>query len=1089
MQIPHLRSIVLSCVLSVGLASTSQAAIQATFEGPGDGDDVAGVQIVRGWAFSDVTGTTITAVRLFIDGVLNTVIPCCSERGDVASSFPGEPNALNSGFGLTLNFNLLPSGSHTLRLDIQDSSGATSSRTHTITVARPGDFEFVDMVDLSSATVSRVGQDIVLGGVRFRKAGTAQVAEVATRLRWLKGLQGLGIVGATAGNAIQISSLQALAPPTIRAQTGAGLSGIVAAAVESPSNGQTGAGLAVIRGFVIVAAGRSIQRVQLLVDGNPSLTIPCCSERRDVATAFPTEPNALLSGFGLTFNYGLLSTGVHELSVEIEDSAGAVRKMVRGMLVRRVGDFEFLDNLDMSQSTVRLQGQTLIVDGAIAHDSVTGQTKQRVLRYRYDVASQGFQLVESHAREVMLGNLVTVVNGDTTSLDTLAANPGPDGISLPEAIEATNNTPPDEPVLMTFPFPGTMALSGPLPAITGGNLTIDGDVDGDGTPDVTLAGTTSAVTVETMWAQRTEESQRLTGGSHAQSVFSGIFTVQAGGVTIRGLGIRNFSRAGVHVTAGTGSEITDVAVVGLDIEDLTHDGIWVEGQPDATVSRVLLATNEMQRTFTGIDVSSVGINNSTQTQITITGNTILQTDTTGVFLTGGFEGAVSNTVSVIVADNIVTDAGLSGIALYGGTASGGNTVSAEIRGNDVRNPAQAGVYLTGGFQGADANTVSAVVTDNILTDAGFYGVGLEGGNASEDNTVAAVISGNDVRNPTLSGVALSGGFAGADANLVLAEVTDNMVTDAEVAHGISLEGGNASDGNTVTAVISRNDLRNLPLLGELLPGGFAGANANMVSAAVADNMVTETGLGGIDIVGGVDSSQNTVLGTVLGNVIQDSASTGIFQTGGWFSSGNLVDSVLVENVITNSGTGGIEIAGGTTRPREDIQSTQGATANMVTGTIVNNMVQDSLFAGLAVYGGSEDTNGAVVGNVAVQDLRTNTADGIVCADGITGNTATCTFEGNIDTSANALLFSSVNAADDVRTVTRPVTAALVQQLNTQITRLQEQEQALRTRVETIQDPGLRQQLHKLCDKLSALQLKLAARRDGRSPWEEHVSID
>ena len=1028
MQIPHLRSIVLSCVLSVGLASTSQAAIQATFEGPGDGDDVAGVQIVRGWAFSDVTGTTITAVRLFIDGVLNTVIPCCSERGDVASSFPGEPNALNSGFGLTLNFNLLPSGSHTLRLDIQDSSGATSSRTHTITVARPGDFEFVDMVDLSSATVSRVGQDIVLGGVRFRKAGTAQVAEVATRLRWLKGLQGLGIVGATAGNAIQISSLQALAPPTIRAQTGAGPSGIVAAAVESPSNGQTGAGLAVIRGFVIVAAGRSIQRVQLLVDGNPSLTIPCCSERRDVATAFPTEPNALLSGFGLTFNYGLLSTGVHELSVEIEDSAGAVRKMVRGMLVRRVGDFEFLDNLDMSQSTVRLQGQTLIVDGAIAHDSVTGQTKQRVLRYRYDVASQGFQLVESHAREVMLGNLVTVVNGDTTSLDTLAANPGPDGISLPEAIEATNNTPPDEPVLMTFPFPGTMALSGPLPAITGGNLTIDGDVDGDGTPDVTLAGTTSAVTVETMWAQRTEESQRLTGGSHAQSVFSGIFTVQAGGVTIRGLGIRNFSRAGVHVTAGTGSEITDVAVVGLDIEDLTHDGIWVEGQPDATVSRVLLATNEMQRTFTGIDVSSVGINNSTQTQITITGNTILQTDTTGVFLTGGFEGAV-------------------------------------------------------------ANTVSAVVTDNILTDAGFYGVGLEGGNASEDNTVAAVISGNDVRNPTLSGVALSGGFAGADANLVLAEVTDNMVTDAEVAHGISLEGGNASDGNTVTAVISRNDLRNLPLLGVFLTGGFAGANANMVSAAVADNMVTETGLGGIDIVGGVDSSQNTVLGTVLGNVIQDSASTGIFQTGGWFSSGNLVDSVLVENVITNSGTGGIEIAGGTTRPREDIQSTQGATANMVTGTIVNNMVQDSLFAGLAVYGGSEDTNGAVVGNVAVQDLRTNTADGIVCADGITGNTATCTFEGNIDTSANALLFSSVNAADDVRTVTRPVTAALVQQLNTQITRLQEQEQALRTRVETIQDPGLRQQLHKLCDKLSALQLKLAARRDGRSPWEEHVSID
>ena len=83
----------------------------------------------------------------------------------------------------------------------------------------------------------------------------------------------------------------------------------------------------------------------------------------------------------------------------------------------------------------------------------------------------------------------------------------------------------------------------------------------------------------------------------------------------------------------------------------------------------------------------------------------------------------------------------------------------------------------------------------------------------------------------------------------------------------------------------------------------------------------------------------------------------------------------------------------------------------------------------------------------------------------------------------------MNAADDVRTVTRPVTAALVQRLNAQITRLQDREQTLRTRADTSQDPGLRQQLHTLCDKLSALQLKLAARRDGRSPWEEHLSID
>ena len=63
--------------------SASQGAVRATFEGPGDGDNVAGVQIVRGWTFSDVASATITPVNLFIDSVLNTVIPCCSERQDM----------------------------------------------------------------------------------------------------------------------------------------------------------------------------------------------------------------------------------------------------------------------------------------------------------------------------------------------------------------------------------------------------------------------------------------------------------------------------------------------------------------------------------------------------------------------------------------------------------------------------------------------------------------------------------------------------------------------------------------------------------------------------------------------------------------------------------------------------------------------------------------------------------------------------------------------------------------------------------------------------------------------------------------------
>lgn len=561
----QLRNIILSCVLSLGLVSASQAAVRVTFEGPGDGDDVAGVQLVRGWTFSDAG--TITTVSFLIDGTLNTVIPCCSERQDVAAAFPGQANARNSGFGLTLNFNLLTPGSHTLTIRVQDSSGDVVSRVHTVTVVRPGGFEFVDLVDLSSATVSREGQDLLLSGLQMRAAGSGQVAQVDVRLRWLRQLQGLGIVASTTLNAVQAPPVQGPQQPLIliRPQTGAGSSGLVAAAVESPRSGQTGAGVAVIRGFAAAAAGRSIARVQLFLDGNPSLTIPCCSARGDVATAFPGQPNARNSGFGITFNFGVLTTGVHQLIIEIEDSAGALRKIARGILVRRAGDFEFLDSLDLSQSTASLQGQTLMVEGAIARDSATNQTVRRTLRYRYNTAAQWFSLLDSHGQVVVIDNLGAEENGDISSLDALQNNPGPDGISLLEAIEATDETPPQEPVLIVFPLPGTVqstaramprrASVASVTSVTSGqfedgdiflsifsdNITLDGDVDGDGTPDVTL----SQVCLE----------------------------IFASNITVRGLTFTDASFSPLFVSAAKGTASADVALVDNTVGSVFADPI------------------------------------------------------------------------------------------------------------------------------------------------------------------------------------------------------------------------------------------------------------------------------------------------------------------------------------------------------------------------------------------------------------------------------------------------------------------------------------------------------------------------------------
>jgi hypothetical protein len=64
------------------------AAVVAELEGPANGQAVAGVSIIRGWAFSDTAGVSITAVTLLVDGSAVTGIPCCSERGDEEWSRP-----------------------------------------------------------------------------------------------------------------------------------------------------------------------------------------------------------------------------------------------------------------------------------------------------------------------------------------------------------------------------------------------------------------------------------------------------------------------------------------------------------------------------------------------------------------------------------------------------------------------------------------------------------------------------------------------------------------------------------------------------------------------------------------------------------------------------------------------------------------------------------------------------------------------------------------------------------------------------------------------------------------------------------------
>jgi len=83
---------------------------------------------------------------------------------------------------------------------------------------------------------------------------------------------------------------------------------------------------------------------------------------------------------------------------------------------------------------------------------------------------------------ITVTNATMAINGDTSSVKALVANPGPDGISIQEAILATNNDPGTWNIQFAPALKGSIIDTGNqgLIGLTGGNVTINGDIDGDG---------------------------------------------------------------------------------------------------------------------------------------------------------------------------------------------------------------------------------------------------------------------------------------------------------------------------------------------------------------------------------------------------------------------------------------------------------------------------------------------------------------------------------------------------------------------------------------------------------------------------------
>lgn len=542
---------------------------------------------------------------------------------------------------------------------------------------------------------------------------------------------------------------------------------------------------------------------------------------------------------------------------------------------------------------------------------------------------------------------------------TVADLPGADGlVSLREAIHAANNTPGRKSITFASGLSGaTILLTGPL-YLCGGHTTLNGDVTGDNTPDITIDG--NAVTppfdvIGIVSNHNTVKSLQVLALAQNPLV-SGISITATPTVTTTVMDntiAHNIVRGVIHVDAG-GDQFNNRQSIN-----------------EVTIKRIRVRDNEVSGSQAfGILVNNSG-NRNVLTDITITRNTVFG-NRAGIDVRNGWQnffhpedgGANDNRLEVTITDNTVTGNGfpspnpIGGILIFGGFnflppfppgVSTNNHLTAQVRGNRVENNVGPGILTFGGYLGATDNHSDITIKDNIVTGnqnpGDTAGIAVLGGFASSSNQVAANLLSNTITNNNGNGISVGSGFESSSGNDVAVTIRDNTLEN-NAGVGISSYGGfgavffpdGNSSNNILDARITRNTVKNASLFGIAVFGGLGSfdgaptkvANNNAVTAVVMDNTVTGTVGEGMLLSAGSFGVANTnsVAVTVKKNTVCGSAATDVHAIGGFFGIPALLPP--------NQGTGNTVEGAITKNTADSVVVENGVTGNSVTVTQINN---------------------------------------------------------------------------------------------------------------------------------------------------------
>ena len=420
------------------------------------------------------------------------------------------------------------------------------------------------------------------------------------------------------------------------------------------------------------------------------------------------------------------------------------------------------------------------------------------------------------AAKIVVSSRKDTVNGNTSSPAALKADPGPDGISLREAIIAANNRRGPHTITFARKLAGkSIAPSTVLPEITRDGISIVGLVDINGQPTVTLdaSATDHPILLFIKASDFAVRSLRIVGLQVSHKKF-GIF-VRAG-ATFGQPGRRRIANIEIRGNVFDNDP-------GLTTGSLAISVGMEPSATDASLSSVLIKSNTFARfrgEANGIHVAAGG-NNNVIKDVTIANNTFSDIEFPVELV------AAKATNSRIIRSQIVAnsfDTGLQPVNLAhfgpGPTpvdpAASLNLISDTlISGNVFRDNRGPAIVILGGMSGATQNAINntRIINNLIAGSTQFGGVSTVGGRAggTQNSIENVAVINNTVADSFGSGV-------GVDPNL---------------------DGGT---GNTVSGVSVRNtifwnigqggwsEVYGLPLdavrYSIIAQAGFAGANHN-----------------------------------------------------------------------------------------------------------------------------------------------------------------------------------------------------------------------------------------------------------------------